>query len=158
MIYALSKPEIIDLYALDLSPIGAAIILRFFDQEYSDGSPAAYQGNEYTPYPITASGFELRQAGALPSPEIRVSNALGALSLLIVQNGGLEGARIRRIRIWENNLAGQSAAGAPPLQEQSWDVARTSESQAAVTLFLKHPLDKAGAKVPRRRMSQLFEE
>lgn len=157
MVYALSKPEIIALYELDLNPIGVASVLRFFDQEYSDGSPATYQGNQYTPYPISASGFELRTAGALPSPEIRVSNALGVLSLMIVQNGGLEGARIRRIRLWENNLAGQSAANAPPLQTQSWDIARTSESQAAVVLYLKHPLDKAGAKIPRRRMSELLE-
>lgn len=73
------------------------------DQEASD-SNIIFAGNEYTRMPIQATGFEYN-AKQLPRPSLTVSNIFGTITtILLTLTGGLEGAKVTRIRTLERYI------------------------------------------------------
>lgn len=58
-----------------------------------------WKGNAYSALPIEADGFEYNGQGQLPRPKIRVGNILSTITtLLVLVPGGLEGAKVTRVR------------------------------------------------------------
>jgi len=57
--------------------------LRFHAGVNELGNNIWWQSNEYTRFPIEASGFEVKSGGTLPRPKVRIANVTGLLSALV---------------------------------------------------------------------------
>lgn len=153
----LSHSAPVELYALDLTPLGGAVY-RFSPQTNELGGAVVWQGQSYEVFPIRASGFEQRSTGPFPRPTLAVSNVLGTLGLLIRQYDNLRGARLVRKRTLARYLdAVNFAAGnaqADPLAEwpdEVWLVDEcTGRNRLAITWGLRSPLDFDGVMLPSR--------
>ena len=100
-IHKVSPSAVIELFELQLNTTihGSNTIYRFHagtDITGANGN-VVWAGNPYEALPIEADGFEYSGTGQLPRPKIRVSNALGTITALILVTP-LEGAKVTRIR------------------------------------------------------------
>lgn len=92
----------VTLFELDLSNFGEGV-LRFTNGT-SGSSSIRFNGQDYLPWAIDASGFEATGDGPIPRPRIAVSNLNGLFTALLYQNNDLEGAVLTRIRTYERFL------------------------------------------------------
>lgn len=153
----LSHSARLELYVLDLTPLGGAIH-RFAPYTNELGQAVTWQGHQFTPMPIQATGFKRSASGAFPRPRLSVSNVLGSLQGLVRQYGNLLGARITRKGTHARFLdAVNFAAGnaqADPLAEypdEIWQIDRTLERNHLVIAWeLVNPVDLPGVLLPGR--------
>jgi lambda family phage minor tail protein L len=108
----LTPDAIIELYVLDLSPIGENVIYRFCNWTQSSGADIVFQGNTYTAMPLQANGFEINSRGQLPTPQIEFSNVLGVLTAFAIAYDDLIGAKVTRKRTLAKYLDGMPSANA----------------------------------------------
>jgi len=101
----------VTVYELDASSFGADQL--FFHQHLQTGV-IWWQGQEYGPWPIEATGFE-RTSDQPPSPRLRVSNLDGRIGALCMLYDDMVGARIIRRQTLVKYLDG---ANFPPLRNQ----------------------------------------
>src|SRR5688572_13066682 len=106
----LAPLDLVEMFVLDTTPVGGTDVVRWATTTYVGGGPIWWQGQQYQPMPIEASGFEMTGSGKLPKPTLRVSNIGGQMGALIrALNGGL-GARVTRKRTLAKYLDGWPAA------------------------------------------------
>lgn len=120
-----------------------------------------WQGQEYVPFPIQSSGFEIKGDGSLPRPKLTISNQDFFVSNLIRRYNNLVGAKVVRKRTFLKFLdnanfsesknpygAADSTAG---LEDQVFFVLRrSSENRAIVELELASPLELDSVTFPKR--------
>ena len=94
---AFNAGQWVTLYTLDLTAFGGDL-MRFHAGVNDVYEPVVFGGHEYTPFPVEATGFAVSSTGAVARPKFRVSNVNGAITSLLLQTGGIEGARFTRIR------------------------------------------------------------
>jgi lambda family phage minor tail protein L len=148
-----NKIELID---LDLNSIGVNAVLRFFNEQQTNGTAVAYQGNTYTPWPIQTSGFEDSTGLESATPSITTAN-YGAVTALFV-NYDLRNCEVVRHVIYESDLDGMP--GANPnnyLSRKTWYVSRTGDNQITAFVALRNALEIRGIEIPRRKMYELLE-
>lgn len=156
--YSLSLEGRIELWELDLNPIGVEGVLRICNERDVTSAPIVWRGNEYQKVPVSPSGFQIRSGGSPATPRIVAGNPNGALSQLIIQNKQLINAEVRRYVITENNLDG--VPGANPNEtiiDQVWFVSRPGDGPVNATLTLRHPLESMNLRIPRRRMGEFID-
>ncbi len=117
---------------------------------YSSG-PVLWQGNIYSPFAATASGFETNSQKP-STPKIRVSNAGNIFGAVVVSLGDLCGATFTRYRTFSNFLDGQPNANAnamfPP---DVYTIQRKSvHCQEYIEWELSAPTDQEQVVLPRR--------
>ena len=155
-IFASSQERIVELWEVDITPlISASPALRW---NASDVTTLVWRGFDWMPFPTEGDGFALSQTGKIPEPTFRVGNALGVMSSLLDQAGGLAGARVTRWELWESNLDGRP--GADPnavLSAQQWVASHASRNDAVCEITLNHPLVLENVTFPRRLMLDLLE-
>ncbi|MEN5285745.1 phage minor tail protein L [Stenotrophomonas lactitubi] len=114
----------VTLYELDASNFGADQL--FFHQHLQSGV-IWWQGQEYGPWPIEATGFA-RTSDQPPNPRLKVSNIDGRITALCLMFDDLVGARVIRRQTLVKYLDG---ANFPPLKNRlpnsSFEV-RTSDA------------------------------
>jgi len=114
----------VTLYELDASSFGADQL--FFHQHLQSGV-IWWQGQEYGPWPIEATGFS-RTSDQPPNPRLKVSNIDGRITALCLMFDDLVGARVIRRQTLVKYLDG---ANFPPLKNRlpnsSFEV-RTSDA------------------------------
>jgi lambda family phage minor tail protein L len=156
----LSHSAIIQLYEVDVRPLGGALH-RFAPQVNGLSGAIVWQGNTYTPFPITADGFEQQRSGPLPRPRVTVSNVLGVMGALNRGYGNLEGAVFTRRRTLARfldavNFPGGVNATADPTAaypDDVWMVDRKSHQDRSICTYeLASPADLAGFKLPARQV------
>lgn len=96
-IQTLEPSAIIELFELDGSAFGAGVT-RFHAGTNGLRQNLVWNGNTYTAFPVSASGFEWSGQGSLPRPKLQVANVTGAISLLAIQYDDMLGAKITRRR------------------------------------------------------------
>jgi lambda family phage minor tail protein L len=106
----LNQPPYIDLYDIDLSPIGTSIIYRFVPDKNTDQTSVSFKGQTYNALPILVTGFELTSKAPFPKPEMIVSNITGQMSALMTEYKDLVGAKLTRRRTLVRYLDGQAEA------------------------------------------------
>lgn len=152
----LSQDSKIYLFTLDLNAIGINQIYRFTPEKQANGSNVFFQGFEFTPHPIEATGFEKSNQGRSATPQLRVSNIGGLISALTEQNSDLVGARLTRQKTYAKYLDGGSEAN--PLIEANPEVyivaRKPSEDDVQVTFELQDIASFGNLKTPRRRLSK----
>lgn len=96
-------PNYIELYTLDLTPIGGTT-LYFTPNTIAGTLPIYFGGNQYTPLPITGSGWETSMDGAAPQPSLKVSNVTKFIQAYLTTYKDMVGARVTRTQTFDKYL------------------------------------------------------
>ena len=87
----------VELYSLDLVPFGGDL-MSFYAGTNEVNQPIVWQGVTYTAYPCEVTGFSMSSTGAVSRPKLKLANVNGVISTVLMQSGGIEGARFVRKR------------------------------------------------------------
>lgn len=159
----LAPGELVDLFTIDLNPIGINEIYHFHNGVNGIGGDVTWQGVLYTRFPIEASGFEWKGSGSIPRPTIRIANITGLLDALARENDDLVGAKFIRHRTFAKYLDAVNFEGginpqADPnihLDDEIWFIDRkASVNKVFVEWELAAAFDVTGVKLPRRQVIQ----
>lgn len=142
-------PAKVELYQLDLTPIGTLGSLTYYFTNSSD-QPITFNGQSYQPWAIQMSGVEDSVDGAPPRPVITFGNldANKLLSLLVFANSDIVGATVTYIRTYQNYLASGVS-----LSPRKYFISRkTAHTNTVIAFELRNALDKERAFLPHRQM------
>ena len=169
----INPSAIIELFVLQLDNAlhGATTIYRFHAGSNLDANgEIVFAGNTYLRFPIEATGFAY-QRGQLPRPKLKVSNATGLISSILVsvnqvtRGNDLTGATFTRIRTMARfldaiNFPGNTnPLGTPDpsaeFKHQVFTIDRKSaENREVVEFELAASLDMAGVRAPKRQCTR----
>lgn len=145
--------QYIELFTLDASALGGSM-LYFTRNPLENGLYATWQGNEYIPIEIEATGFEYSAAGALPQPTVRVSNATGLMATLVLTYKDCIGFPFTRTRTFRQFLDDSPSAD-PNMHfgvEQYVIEQKTIHNKTFIEFALSVVFDQQGTMLPRRQM------
>ena len=150
----------VELFEVDLTAFGHGI-MRFHGEVNESAQPVVWRGNSYTPFPVEVTGFATSSTGSVARPKFRVSNVNGAITVLLILTGGIEGARFTRHRTMVKFLDSvnfvNGNAMADPLACLPDDVfyisQKTLENQNYVEFELAPSTDLGGMMLPRRQIN-----
>jgi lambda family phage minor tail protein L len=150
----LDPKQIVTLFAVDGTALGAPQILRFTPAGSPADLPIKWGGQEYTPYPVVASGFEKNATGTLPRPTFQFSNITGQLGNFVAAYNGMIGAMVYRTRTFAKYLDGQPGADTTKtLGTDIWVCARKSQENAiSITFECATMFDLEGIHLPLRQV------
>lgn len=142
----------IDLFMLNLTPIGSPVVFYFHDG-VKVGGTILFQGQEYTPWPIVVEGFEKRGSGAENRPKVSISNYQGAITQQVLALDDLVNAEVRRIRTLSQYLTPPDA-GVPDSTKFSEEMyfieQKTYEDSLVVEFELSTAMDFLDKELPGR--------
>lgn len=150
---------LVEMFVLDSTSIPGGGIVRFYSGKNRAGGDLVWQGNTYSAFPITASGFDLTGKGTLPRPTISVANVDGTVGLLVRDLKDLIGAVVTRKRTIAKyldavNFPNGINVTADPTQFLPDDIylieRKSVETKDVITFELASSMDVHGAKVPAR--------
>lgn len=162
---AIAPSAVIELFELQLNSEqhGTADLYRFHaGSNLNANGQLVWNGNSYLRFPIEAEGFEYSR-GQLPRPKIRVSNALGTITALLLSlPRGLEGAKVTRIRTLARYIDGANwPTGINPLgtpdptatlpAEVYFIDRKVNETRELIEFELAAVFDLAGIRAPKRQ-------
>lgn len=153
----LEPGPLIELFELDGTVLGVPEITRFHGMP--DRNPIWWNGEEYSPWPIMAEGFDLTPDQP-PTPKLQVSNINLSITALCLAYDDLVGAKVTRRRTLGKYLDAinfpDGNPTADPEQEmppEIWYIERKSaESPEVVEFELASALDFNGVQLPRRKI------
>lgn len=162
-IQSLSPSAIMEFFVLDSTNLPGGSILRFHAGTNKINAPVIWQGEEYTPLPIKAEGFDVSAKGALPRPKMTVANAQGVLSAEVRAFNDYVGCKIIRKRTLlkyldaENFATGNADANPDQhMPDDIWYIERKMmENRYIIEFELSSALDLQGVKLPNRQIVQL---
>lgn len=155
--------ELVELFEIDLSPIGVAEQYYFHNGVNALGNDVVWQGQVYTRFPIEASGFGKNGSGQQPRPTLRIANITGLLGALVRANEDLVRSKVIRRRTFLKYLdASNFAGGVNPtadanvhLPDEVWFIDRkASQNQVFIEWELASAMDLSGMLLPRRQCIQ----
>jgi lambda family phage minor tail protein L len=158
----LAPSAIVELFEVDTTSLGGELI-RFHAGTNGLMQRIVWQGNEYEPFPVKVSGFELSANGQLPRPKLMVANVTGIITTLVLQYQDLIGAKVTRKRTLAKyldavNFPGSVNPTADPdaaFPNDSYFIDRKStETRDAVEFELAASIDLQGVMLPRRQIIQ----
>lgn len=160
-IQKLEAGSIIELFELDTTIVGGDI-LRFHAGTNELVQNVVWQGNEYTRYPVVATGFDYDGSGQFPRPKLQVSNVLSAITALVMLYNDLLGSKLTRKRTLKKyldavNFAAGNADADPDafFADDIFYVSRkVSENKNLVEFELTTSFDLQGVQIPRRQVIQ----
>lgn len=159
---SLSPSNLIVLYEIDASPVGG-IVYRFHNGFNELSGNVTWNGNQYTYFPIEASGFEFNAKGQLPRPTLKVSNINGILGAIVRNYNDLIGLKVTRIRTFAKYLDAVNFPGgvnpyADPTAKFPDDIyyidRKANENKIAIEFELAAAFDITNVKLPRRQIIQ----
>lgn len=110
-----------------------------------------YDGNDYVPIEIQATGFEFDgQGAALPTPSLLVSNKHRILMSSVITLKGLKGAKFTRIRTFRKHLDdGDDPDNTLYFPKEIYKInRRVAQNKVFMQFELASPLDQAGVQIP----------
>ena len=169
----INPSAIIELFVLQLDTAlhGANTIYRFHaGSNLNANGEIVFAANSYLRFPIEATGFAY-QRGQLPRPKLRVSNATGLISAILVSvnqvtpGNDLTGATFTRIRTMARfldavNFPGNTnPLGTPdPTAEFKRQILivdrKSTENREVVEFELAASTDMAGVRAPKRQCTR----
>jgi lambda family phage minor tail protein L len=156
----------VKLFELDATEISGDM-LRFHG--YQQLGPIWWQGNEYTPWAIEATDFEITADGQQPVPTLSVGNVgtdeagntvAGVISSMCIYLDDLAGAKITRRKTLIKYLDARNFPDgnpeADPNEEFPSDIyfieQKTAETSEAVVFELRNALDMNGEMLPGKQI------
>ncbi len=150
--WQLQQDTLIELYQIDLAPIGINNKFHFCSDKYSSGAAITFKGNSYNPLPIESGGYESSQKAPFPSPTMKISNVMGSVSALLLLYDDLAGAKVTRIRVFAKYLGD---AAAPELPREIYYVERiVDENEFNITIQLVSGVTLNNATLPARKITR----
>lgn len=150
-IQRLEVGEIVELYEVDATALGGEIY-RFHG--YGTEGVITWQGLEYSPWPIKASGFAMTGQGRMPTPKLSMGNVGGFITALVVFFNDLVGSTVIRRRTLGKYLDGRPDAD--PTEEfppETWYIEqKAGEDSEQVVFELSSALNFQGVQLPRRQI------
>lgn len=154
---SLSIEDEVELYQLDLNPIGFAVV-HYFTPSSQSGASLWHDGNEYVPRPIQVKGFGKSSGESPPEPTIVMSNIDAGGTALVQEYDDLLGVKITRLITFGQFLDklpnGDVNPNADPFATQIPEIwyidQKTGDTPEAITWRLASALDLNGKKVPAR--------
>lgn len=155
--------ELVELFKLDLTPIGFDEQYYFHNGVNELGNNLVFDGITYIRLPIEADGFEMSGDGQQPRPSLRIANIDGAIGSLSRANDDLVKVEFTRIRTFVKyldavNFASGTNPTADPNATLNNDVyyidRKASENKILVEYELASALDLEGILLPRRQCIQ----
>lgn len=150
----------IELFELDTTVVGGDVYY-FVNESNELSQPVVWQGVEYNPFPIEASGFETRHDGPLPRPTLKVASGFGLIGALVRQYRRLELCKLVRRQTLVKYLDAVNFEGgvnddADPTShwpDDTWYIDRlASRNKHGVMWELASPLDLPGVQLPARQV------
>ena len=110
-------------------------------------------GQEYTPVPIQATGFERSGTGAPARPKLAISNVRQEATSLVLAYNGLLGAKLRRIRMFERSLdTGDSPDPDQHYPIEEYTISRKSaHNRIYIEWELRASIDLDDVVIPKRQ-------
>lgn len=161
-IQKLAPSAIVELFELDATSLGGDV-LRFHAGTNGLSANIVWQGDTYVRFPIQAEGFEFSGQGVFPRPKLRVSNALSAITTVLLAYGDLLGSKVTRKRTMVKFLDAANFAGGvnateddtAEFQDDVYFIDRKAlEDRDVVEFELASSLDLVGVALPRRQVIQ----
>ncbi|MDR5881127.1 phage minor tail protein L [Caballeronia sp. LZ032] len=156
-IQQLEPGRLVELFEVDCTSIDGDL-LRF--QGHLQTASIFWQGNEYKPWPIQATGFEHTSDAQQPEPKLTVANVDGTISALCVYLADLVGAKVRRRCTLSKYLDAVNFPGGNPTADPTEEMAtelwyieqKSSETNVQVEFTLSSALDFGGQQLPARQI------
>lgn len=153
-VQALEPGALVELFELDATAISGDL-LRF--HAYTQVGSIWWQGNEYTPWPIQAEGFELSPSKP-PMPMLTVANIDGSITAACLLYQDMVGAVVTRHRTLGKYMDAINFGGVNPtadatqeLPPDRWYIERkATETSTAIQFELSSALDFGQVQLPRR--------
>ena len=147
----------VELFELDATAIGAEFY-RFHG--YQRIGPIWWQGQEYSPWPIQASGFEITAQAQQPNPTLLVGNVTGFISALCLGFEDLIGAKLTRRRTLGRYLDGKNFPDGNPEADPDEEFApdiwyieqKLGEDKTRVEFALASPINLNNKQLPARQI------
>lgn len=150
----LAQDAIVTLFVINAVRAGQGILR--FAPEAVDGQPIQFDGNVYTPLPITASGFEWSGKGKLPRPTLSASGTSVAFLSLVTGTDDLVGLPIQRIRTYRRHLddgTDPDPLAVFPIDHYVFERKARHNPRAGIIEFeLSVEMDQQGRKIPARQV------
>lgn len=150
-IQRLEVGEIVELFEVDTTILGGEVH-RFHG--YATEGVITWQGLEYSPWPLQASGFSMTGSGRMPTPKLTLGNVGGFITALVVFFNDLVGSTVIRRRTLGKYLDGRPEAD--PNEEfppETWFVEeKSAEGSEQVVFTLSSALNFQGVQLPRRQI------
>lgn len=151
----------IELFEVDATAIGGSVE-RFHSGTNGLRQIVVWQGNEYPPFPIQATGFDISGQGPSPRPKLSIADVDGLVGALCDDLDDLTGATLIRHRTFATFLDAVNFTGGNPNanpDEEAVDVwfidRKATEIAGEVVEFeLASAFDIQDAKIPARQMIQ----
>ena len=144
----------VELYTIDLSPLGEAITYNFTPAVENDGDAIIFNSVTYYPLNVESDGWEYSSEGKLPRPLITVSNATLTLIAAIYRYNNFINAKLTRRKTYAKYLDG--AAEADPDAVLAIDVfyinRKTKQNKYLVEWELKARIDSENVFVPKQQV------
>ncbi|WP_211440918.1 phage minor tail protein L [Collimonas humicola] len=158
-VQSLAPSALVELFELDLSKYGSGI-LRFHSGVNGLNTDVTWQGNAYTRFPISATGFDKRSNGTIPRPVVSVSNIQGLMASTARANSYFLGCKVTRKRTYARFLdAANFPSGNPtadPTQhfpdEMYFIDRKSNETPVLIEWELSSAFDIQGVQLPRRQI------
>lgn len=143
-------------FELDARDIGAD---QLWFHAHLQSTPIFWQGQEYGPWPIEATGFE-RTSDQPPAPRLRVSNIDGTITAMCQLFDDLVGAKLIRRQTLVQYLDAVNFPGGNPtadpeehFPDEIWFIERkVTETPELVEFELATAIDLNGVQLPRRQI------
>lgn len=103
---SLTPGELIELFILDLNPIGVAVAYHFTPTNLP-GYTISFGAQAYTYAPVAMTGIERTLTGDPPTPKVLLPNTNKFTTALVVQYNDLVGAQVTRMRTYKDFLDGE---------------------------------------------------
>lgn len=142
--------ELVHLFRIDLNPIGVNEVLFLTP---SASTTISFNGDTYTPFPITIEGLDRTLEGAAGRVKLSVSNVTQMLAASVIAYGDMVGATVEYIRTMKNFLDGEADGGtnqSNPVQKYVI-IQKSRFSQQSIEFILATELDRPGLLLPRRQ-------
>lgn len=145
-----SPGKLIDLFILDLNPVGINQKLYLHSGVNSSGGDIVFQGDTYSSFPIDVSGFEKSAKGSEKRPKVVISNYMGIITQYIQSINDLVGARVIRKRTLTKYLGTGSVDETVFYEDEYIVEQKVAETALSIELDLSSPLDFINKKLPAR--------
>lgn len=96
----LTPTALINLFELDMTPIGNPVQFYFVDGTNTNYQSIVFGGQTYMPFPVQITDFGYDGQGGVVRPKLSVSNIGGFVSNLLLQNQDLVGATVSWTRVF----------------------------------------------------------
>ena len=145
----MQQDAIVEMFELDLQRLEMGVF-RFSRSNTGSGN-IMFNGSEYPPAPIEASGFVWDGAGTLPRPSLSMASKDLHFLNLVFDADDLVGMPVRRIKTFRKYLDDGTTPGTGvsfPVEEFVIE-RKSSQSRHSLTFELSTAMDQQGLKVPR---------